>query len=108
MHVNEVSGQLVTPSASPRWEAALRSDYEFKDNWSFGVVVRYVGALETPDIPSYLVADLRLAHRFGDSLELALVGRDLGQKRHAEFRNTTYPVDGFVESSAFVTLTWRR
>lgn len=108
MHVNEVSGQLVIPSAAPRWQASLRSSYEIKNAWSFGVTVRYVGELESPDIPSYLVADVRLARRFGDSLELALVGRDLGKKRHAEFRNPTYPVDGFVESSALVTLTWRR
>ncbi len=108
MHVNEVNGQLARPSAAPRWEASLRSNHALEHDWSFSVTVRYVSALESPNVPDYLVADLRLARRFGDALELAIVGRDVGQKRHAEFRSPTFFVDGYVESSAFLSLSWRR
>jgi iron complex outermembrane receptor protein len=50
--------------------------------------VRYVDALEALAIDSYIVLDLRIAWRPSDHVELSIVGQNLFQRRHEEFRST--------------------
>ena len=71
------------------------------------VILRYVDELETGNLPSYLVMDIRWAWAPRDGLELSVVGRNLLDDHHPEF------IDQFgeateVESGVYGMVTWRR
>ena len=67
------------------------------------VVARYLDPLAatfaTADVPSYLTLDARLAYA-PKGFELALVGQNLGQKRHTEFGTFNLPRSVYVKISA--------
>jgi hypothetical protein len=43
--------------------------------------------LSTQDVPSYTVADIRWATRFGENMQLSLVGQNLLEEHHFEQRS---------------------
>ena len=43
-----------------------------------------------------------------EGMELALVGQNLWEPRHAEFRSASFPIDPYIERSVYLRLTWRR
>lgn len=94
--------------SSPRWQASVRSVHELWNDWQIAASLRFVDRLDSLGVPSFIGADLRLARQFSGGTEFAIVGRDLWSEHHAEFRSGTYGVNGFVERSVFVTLSWRR
>ena len=51
--------------------------------------MRYVDNLPTQQVGSYVDADVRVARRFGRSLELSVVGQNLAQDHHREFAGGT-------------------
>jgi iron complex outermembrane receptor protein len=69
--------------------------------------VRFIDELEYFDIDSYWAADLRLAWRPTDSLELAMIGKNLLDDGHQEFNselNDIVPTE--IERSFVATLQW--
>jgi iron complex outermembrane receptor protein len=59
-------------------------------------------------VPSYVTLDLRLAWRPVKNLELALVGQNLLENRHQEFRPEQYSRQVYeVERSVYGKLTWK-
>jgi iron complex outermembrane receptor protein len=94
----------------PKQQALLHSMIDLPRGFAFDVVGRRVGALPassigaTPAIPAYTAFDLRLAWRHRD-WEVAVVGRNIGMRRHAEFGSLGGALE--VPNSAFCTLTWR-
>jgi iron complex outermembrane receptor protein len=77
-------------------------------NVEFDTNVRYVDKLPNLQTPSYLELDLRLAWRPRKNLELALVGQNLLQDRHAEFSRTFVNIPRTeIERSFFGKITWR-
>ncbi len=70
----------------------------------FNAVLRYVGDLPNPATPGYLGLDLRLAWMARSNLELALIGRDLLDPQHPEFRGVG--VTREVERRVFGTIKW--
>lgn len=89
-------------------QASLRSYVDLGDDWEIGVGLRYVDALPALNVDSYVGAEVRLAKRLTTGVELALVGQNLWDDRHAEFRSGSFPIDTYIERSVYLSLTWRR
>ncbi|MFA5941791.1 MAG: TonB-dependent receptor, partial [Sinimarinibacterium sp.] len=93
--------------ADPRQRASLRASWQPADAWSLDGFVRYVGHLDSYDVPAYTDLNLRAAWRPRPELEFALVGTDLLDDRHPEFgRNTATAFRSEVERAVRVTVGW--
>jgi iron complex outermembrane receptor protein len=88
--------------------ASLRSNLDLADDWEIGVGLRYVEDLPALNLPSYVGAEVRVAKELTEGVKLALVGQNLWEPRHAEFRTGSFPIDPYVERSVYLALTWRR
>ena len=93
--------------ASPRHEVSAFSSLDISRKVKFDVDWRYVGALPGLSVPSYSTADARLGWRYAKDWELSLVGRNLLQPAHAEFRADPGPLVE-IRRSAYAKLTWTR
>jgi iron complex outermembrane receptor protein len=90
--------------ADPRHQVILRSSYDFK-RASLDTQLRYVD--QAGEVPSYVTADVRLAYRLTDKLELALVGQNLLDGGHLEAVPFFGATSGQVPRSFYAKLTWR-
>jgi iron complex outermembrane receptor protein len=70
------------------------------------VFLRHASALPNPALEGYTTMDARIGWRFARTLEVALWGRNLLDRQHAEFV-TTNSLNEQVHRSAAVKLTWR-
>lgn len=80
----------------------LHSRMDLPWNLKFDGYLRYVDDLPHPQTPSYLTADLRLAWSPRKNYEIAIVGRNLFDQAHPEFRTT--PFSREVERTVYATL----
>ena len=88
----------------PDYFFSIRSSLDLPGNIEFDSIVRYVDDLPHPATPSYCELDLRLGWSPVKNLELAVVGRNLLDPHHPEFRGTT--VSREVRRSVLATLRW--
>jgi iron complex outermembrane receptor protein len=93
--------------ASPRHEVPIHSSMDLPKKLSFDVDWRYVSALTGQLVPAYSTADARLAWKYARDWELALVGRNLLQPAHGEYRGDPGPLVE-IRRSAYAKLTWMR
>src|SRR5262249_23643801 len=101
-------------NTSPHNQVDVRSFLDLPWNFDFDAVARYVDNLAIPSRPipglkvsSYFNLDLRLAYHATSNLELSLVGQNLVQDHHREFREiitTTAGTD--VERSLYGRVEW--
>jgi iron complex outermembrane receptor protein len=81
---------LVAPSGGndpdSQWRASLSHD--FSEQWSIDWTVRHVSKLPAPAIAAYTVADVRVAFKPREGLEVAVAGTNLFGGRHEEFALT--------------------
>jgi iron complex outermembrane receptor protein len=77
-----------TEGASPHHQVVLRSLMNL-GRFQVDGVVRYVDSLPAQGIGSYVDADLRVARRITDAVELAVVGQNLVEGHHREFAGGT-------------------
>jgi iron complex outermembrane receptor protein len=111
LHLDNRSRDTVSQAAegdSPRHQFALRSSMDLPKQVQFDCALRYVDRLPHQMIPSYLVADVRLAWKPQKNLELSLVGQNFLDNQHPEFASSvinTQPTE--VEHSVYAKLTWR-
>lgn len=89
-------------------QASLRSNLGLGNDWELGIGVRYVDELPALNVDSYVGAEVRVAKELTDGVELALVGQNLWEPRHAEFRSGSFPIDPYIERSIYLVLSWRR
>ncbi len=94
-------------------QASLRTSWNPRADTDVDVWLRHVGKLPdvglfiTP-IPSYTELDLRLAWRPVKDIELSLVGRNLLDKRHAEFASEALDVPQMlIERSIYGQISWK-
>jgi len=82
----------LNPGASegndPNCTFLVHSAVDLPHNVQFDSYLRYVGDLPSPATPSYLELDLRLGWSPIKNFEVALVGRNLLDDHHPEFRGT--------------------
>ncbi|HEY1230034.1 MAG TPA: TonB-dependent receptor, partial [Ramlibacter sp.] len=69
----------------PSHQWSLRSSVNLGARTDLDLMVRRVGALPSPAVPSYTAVDASLAFQATPSLRLAILGRNLFDPRHVEF-----------------------
>ena len=84
---------------------AIRSALDLPWNLKFDTMVRYVAELPDPATPSHTQLDLRLAWSPVAGLEVAVVGRNLLDDSHPEFRGRIITRE--VQRSVFGTFRWQ-
>ena len=77
--------QAAQKGDSPRHQAHLRSALNLPHGMTLDAGARYVGELSHQRVPDYLTADVRWGWQVLPELEIAVVGRNLVEPRHAEF-----------------------
>ncbi|HEY0039682.1 MAG TPA: TonB-dependent receptor plug domain-containing protein, partial [Flavisolibacter sp.] len=86
-----------------RNQVMLQSILDLPRHFQFDVVARYLDGLAksfaTADVPAYWTFDARLAYTF-KGFELAVIGQNLKQKRHAEFGTFNMPRNVFAKLTA--------
>jgi len=90
----------------PRNQFSLRSSMDLPRKIELDFWVRHVSTLRLPappNVPAYTVFDVRVGRRFGENLEIAMVGRHLPDRRHLEFG----PQGELVRRALYVTTAWR-
>lgn len=87
----------------PNHMVVARSAFDLPRDFTADAIVRYVDRLPMPQTPAYTTVDLRFAWQPTAALELAIVGRNLLDKRHPEYRGATTREIG---RSVYFTVTW--
>jgi iron complex outermembrane recepter protein len=98
------------PKATPCNQVYLQSSWDLGSSWQFDLMGRYVDALVTtvsPQIPSYITMDTRLAWRGRKNLEVAVVGRNLTRGYYSEFTPLTGTFAYKVGPEVYGQVTWR-
>jgi iron complex outermembrane receptor protein len=78
----------VLPGLNPTHQASLWSSFDLPHGIEADLIGRYVSDLDAPVAPisDYLTADAKVTWRIRPGFRFGLVGKDLLQRRHAEFR----------------------
>ncbi len=93
-------------SDDPNHQALIQSTVELPAGFEFGSVIRYVAALPSPHVPSYIELNLRLGYKPTEHLELSVVGQNLLDHSHPEFVPTS-PSAREIERSVYGNLAVR-
>lgn len=95
---------------SPRQQASLRMNWQPLPSWGVHGFLRHVGAVNRHNpngaVQAYTELDLRLAWQARKGLELALVGENLLDDQHGEFRTAISTAFVEVERAARLELSW--
>ncbi|NJD08720.1 MAG: TonB-dependent receptor [Methylococcaceae bacterium] len=99
-------------NTSPRQQASLRSAFNLTDSVDLDFWLRYADPVWRPAsslrVDGYLTLDTRLAWRPFDRLELSVVGQNLLEPKHAEFRQEVLgPSLVLVPRSYYLQLNWQ-
>jgi iron complex outermembrane receptor protein len=88
----------------PPHQFTIQSIMNLPSDFQLDLTGRYVDRLPSPNVPSYITFDARLAWEFRKHLELSVVGQNLWGS-HPEFgpAGTRYE----VPRSVFGKVTWR-
>ncbi|MEO8115926.1 MAG: TonB-dependent receptor, partial [Phenylobacterium sp.] len=92
--VRDIFG-VAAAGADPDYQAVLRSRMNITDRLGLDVSLRAVDDLPSPAIPAYVEADARLAWLMNEHVELSLLGFNLLNDQHGEFRNPSIPLREF-------------
>jgi iron complex outermembrane receptor protein len=90
----------------PNYFFAIHSAIDLPKNIEFDAVLRYTDELPHPATPSYLTLDLRLGWSPTKNLSVAIIGRNLLDSKHPEFRNNNPQLTREVERSVLATMQW--
>ena len=93
---------------SPAQQWSVRSSMDLPHRIELDAGIRYVSHLPTPEVPSYLVGDVRVGWLWTDRLDVSLTARNIGPD-HPEFgpANSGDAVRPEVEPRVFITMRWR-
>ncbi len=109
----EVDGLPSGGQFDPKRQSILRSSHEFGGRVSLDLQLRHVGGFAFLGFPangtiaSYLEADVRLAFRPGENMELSLVGQNLLDDHHPEQPAAIYALSSEVPRRIHGKITWR-
>jgi iron complex outermembrane receptor protein len=79
-------GSESAEGANPRHRAGFRSWVDLGRGFEFDSALHYVAARTSLEIPAYLELDLRVGWRMSDNAEFSLVGQNLLDRAHPEFK----------------------
>ena len=94
--------------ASPEHQISLFSMMDLTNNVKADTWFRYVARLKSLDVSGYMTLDARIAWTLVKGLELSLVGQNLLEDAHNEYRELNLDT-GYVdvERSVYAKLTWQ-
>jgi iron complex outermembrane receptor protein len=98
---------LLNEGKTPQHQASLRAMLEVAPSVSLDTWVRYVDPLTELEVPSYWEVDAQVTWRIRPDLELAVVGQNLIDDQHGEFRESF--LNGLrteVPRSVYGKVTW--
>ena len=72
---------------NPMHQLSFRSSMDIWDNLEFDLWLKYLSDLRRMGIPSYVGLDLRLGWHIMPGLELSVVGKNLLDSYHPEFKD---------------------
>ncbi|MES2695270.1 MAG: TonB-dependent receptor [Verrucomicrobiota bacterium] len=85
---------------------SLWSAMDLPKRVTLDTMLRHVGTLPVPVVPSYTELDVRIAWRPNDAWQVALVGQNLLDRQHLEF-GTASPTTSEMQRGYYVKGTWR-
>ena len=92
----------------PRHQFSLRSSMNLGKDIEADAWLRYVDSFDNGRVPSYWTLDLKVAWRPVKNLELALVGQNLLEDRHQEFRPEQFSTTVYeVQRGVYGKVTWK-
>ncbi len=94
-----------TEGNDPKHHWMLRSLYELTERHELDIIVRRVGELPNPVVPTYTAVDARFGWKADRNLELSLTLQNMFDPSHAEFGSPATRSE--LERSAFAKLLWR-
>ena len=88
--------------------ANIRSNMNLPNNWYLDFWVRYMDELRNAGVDAYTTADIRIAKKIGDDLEISLVGQNLFDASRLEF-SEIFSGQGAteIERSWYLQLRWQ-
>jgi iron complex outermembrane recepter protein len=106
-HGTNDASMVAGPSgSSPENLVSLRSWIDLPWNLEFDCWVRYVDTLPSLNIDSYITFDARLGWRPRKNLELSIVGQNLLDNQHLEFKPEITSLPAEIERSVYGKITW--
>lgn len=99
------SNPQATEDGTPRNQIVLRSAYDFSKQLSLDVQVRYVDNMQA--VPSYVAADVQITYRPTPQFEFSLVGQNLGDSQHPEYRPEALTRLTEVPRGFYGKVSWR-
>lgn len=109
LHLDPVSNDTTavarTEGANPARWWSLRSSFDLGSQLEWDVIVRHVGTLARPLVPSYTALDMRIGWQLRPGIELSLSGYNLTGDGHGEF--TDVITRAHFKRAAFASLEMR-
>lgn len=94
--------------SSPQQQVSIRSSIDLPHGLEFDAALRWVDELSALNVPSYLGLDLRLGWRVSKNVEISLVGQNLLDGGHPEFRPSFFSSQATeVQRSVYAKVTLR-
>ncbi|MEO8200219.1 MAG: TonB-dependent receptor, partial [Gemmatimonadota bacterium] len=98
------------PGFNPEHQGSIWSSFDLPGQIELDVAARYVSPLPggTQDVPHYITGDAKLGFHLGSHVRFSVVGRDLFQARHFEFRLPALivPEERDIERRVTAALAW--
>ena len=88
-------------------QATMEFNYHISEDMSLDVAYKYVDALENVDVDSYNMLNLSFHWQITPGMKLSLVGRNLTEAEHLEYRPEVFQVETtMVKRSFYASLNW--
>ncbi|HEX2099722.1 MAG TPA: TonB-dependent receptor, partial [Candidatus Synoicihabitans sp.] len=101
-------GSEAAEGINPRHHAALRSWMDLSHGFELDLALRYVAARPSIEVPAYTELDVRLGWRVSEEMEFSLVGQNLLDRAHPEFKPSFFGTQATeVQRSIFGVVTLR-
>jgi iron complex outermembrane receptor protein len=92
----------------PDYQWQLRSSHNLTPRHELDIILRSIGELPNPNVPSYTAVDVRIGWRPVRDLELSLTAQNLLDSSHPEFGSATGMTSrSEFERGVFLKLVWR-
>jgi len=102
----DMNSELFAEGSSPQQQVGLHAAMDLTRSVTFDTMLRWVDELPALKVDPYFALDLRLAWHVSPHVEVAVVGRNVLDSAHAEFRPTNILTDTTeIESSVFGVVT---
>ncbi len=94
------------PGENPKRQFQVRSSLTLPRRLEWDGSAAYTGGLGSMGVPGYTRVDTQISRRFGETLELGVVGQNLLRPRHSEYFDAHGLNHTQIERSVFGRITW--